>query len=223
MATTAPDCCPSCGADARRRPRGHCPRCLLRQGLDGGSLSLSHAGEIGAGVELFRLAASWRRSRPRSARSRGSCCATPTPGPSRPSSGRPIGPPRARRSATASTARSPAAAWARCSRAATPTSAATSPSRSSATTTADDARDGPPVRRGGADRRPAPAPGHRAGLRAGHLRRPPAVLLDEAGQGPDPRRASGRPAVARPTSCRGSWAIFEASLPDGGLRPRPRA
>ena len=33
-------------------------------------------------------------------------------------------------------------------------------------------RHGPPVRRGGPDRRPAPAPRHRADLRAGHLRRP---------------------------------------------------
>ena len=32
----------------------------------------------------------------------------------------------------------------------------------------DNARARPPVRRGGADRRPAPAPGDRAGLRAGH-------------------------------------------------------
>ena len=38
----------------------------------------------------------------------------------------------------------------------------------------DEPRAGPPVRRGGADRRPAPAPRHRAGLRAGHVRRPPA-------------------------------------------------
>ena len=49
-------------------------------------------------------------------------------------------------------------------------------------------RAGPPVRRGGPDRRPAPAPRHRPGLRAGHLRRPPAVLHHEAGQGPHPGR-----------------------------------
>ena len=53
MATAAPDCCPSCGAERPAgSPRGHCPRCLLRQGLDGGSLSLSHAGEIGASVDF---------------------------------------------------------------------------------------------------------------------------------------------------------------------------
>ena len=33
----------------------------------------------------------------------------------------------------------------------------------------------------------------RAGLRAGHLRRPPPVLHDEAGQGPDPGRAARTP------------------------------
>jgi eukaryotic-like serine/threonine-protein kinase len=49
MATAAPDRCPSCGAERPAgSPRGHCPRCLLRQGLAGGSLSLWHAGEFGA-------------------------------------------------------------------------------------------------------------------------------------------------------------------------------
>ena len=53
MATAAPDRCPSCGAERPAdAPRGHCPRCLLRQGLDGASLSLSHAGELGAGVDF---------------------------------------------------------------------------------------------------------------------------------------------------------------------------
>ena len=53
MATAAPDRCPSCGAERPAdAPRGHCPRCLLRQGLDGASLSLSHAGEFGAGVDF---------------------------------------------------------------------------------------------------------------------------------------------------------------------------
>ena len=33
-------------------PRGHCPRCLLRQGLDGSSLSLWHAGELGATADF---------------------------------------------------------------------------------------------------------------------------------------------------------------------------
>ena len=53
MATAAPDRCPSCGAQRPAdAPRGHCPRCLLRQGLDGASLSLSHAGELGAVVDF---------------------------------------------------------------------------------------------------------------------------------------------------------------------------
>ena len=84
------------------------------------------------------------------------------------------------------------------------------------------ARAGPPVRRGSADRRPAPASRHRAGLRAGHLRRPPALLHDEAGQGPDAGGAAGGAPIARarpsplPVHLRGH-------LPDGGLRPRPRA
>ena len=53
----------------------------------------------------------------------------------------------------------------------------------------DNARPGPPVHRGGPDRRPAPAPRRRPDLRAGHLRRPPAVLHHEAGQGADPGRS----------------------------------
>ena len=73
-------------------------------------------------------------------------------------------------------------------------------------------RHGPPVRRGGPDRRPAPAPRHRADLRAGHLRRPPAVLQHEAGQGAhagascSARLATG----SRPTTCPAFLSIFEA-------------
>ncbi len=63
------------------------------------------------------------------------------------------------------------------------------------------ARAGPPVRRGGADRRPASAPGDRAGLRARPVRRPAAVLLDEAGQGPHPGRSPQRSRRPAPTSC----------------------
>src|SRR5208283_1801088 len=43
----------------------------------------------------------------------------------------------------------------------------------------------PPVHRGSADRRPVAASRHRAGLRAGCLCRPTAVLRHEAGQGAD--------------------------------------
>ena len=54
MATAAPDRCPSCGAERPAgSPRGHCPRCLLRQGLAGGSLSLWPAGEFGATADYF--------------------------------------------------------------------------------------------------------------------------------------------------------------------------
>ena len=53
MATAAPDRCPSCGAERPAgSPRGHCPRCLLRQGLAGSSLSLWHAGEFGATADF---------------------------------------------------------------------------------------------------------------------------------------------------------------------------
>ena len=82
-------------------------------------------------------------------------------------------------------------------------------------------RHGPPLRRGGADRRPAPAPRHRADLRAGHLRRPRPFFamklvkghtlaqLLEAREGP--RR---RPAPL-PVDLRGD-------RPDRRLRPCPR-
>ena len=50
---------------------------------------------------------------------------------------------------------------------------------------------GAPVRGGSTNRRPAPAPRHRAGLRAGRLRRPPALLHDEAGERPDALGAAG--------------------------------
>ena len=85
----------------------------------------------------------------------------------------------------------------------------------------DNGRPGPPVRRGGADRRPVAAPGRRADLRAGHLRRPPAVLQHEAGQGPDAGRpargplGAGRRPAPVPVDLRGHRA-------DDGLRPHPR-
>ena len=62
-----------------------------------------------------------------------------------------------------------------------------------------------PVRRRGADRRPVAAPGDRAGVRAGDVRRPPAVLRHEAGQGADPGGAAARAHRARRTTCPGSW------------------
>src|SRR5262249_30758023 len=45
---------------------------------------------------------------------------------------------------------------------------------------------GPALRRGGTNRRPAPAPWRGTDLRAGDLRRPPAVFRHEAGQGAHP-------------------------------------
>ena len=71
-------------------------------------------------------------------------------------------------------------------------------------------RDGPALRRGGADRRPAPAPGHRPGLRAGDLRRPPPLLHDEAGQGPDPGRSCSASATAPGDDLPRFLSIFEA-------------
>ena len=64
-------------------------------------------------------------------------------------------------------------------------------------------RRGAALRGGGADRRAVAAPRRRAGLRAGPLRRPPAVLHHEARQGPHPGRAaeaSGRTPRARPAA-----------------------
>ena len=63
----------------------------------------------------------------------------------------------------------------------------------------------PPVRRGGADRRPAPASRDRAGARAGRSRRPPALFHHEAGQGPHAGGAAGRAVRIRRPTCRGSW------------------
>ena len=124
------------------------------------------------------------------------------------------------RSAIASTARSPAAAWAPCSRAATPTSAATWPSRSCSRTH----RDKPDlVRRfieeaqiGGQLQHPGIVPIYELGTFAD--RRPYfamklvkgrtlAELLDGPGR-------PGRRPAAVPGDLRGH-------LPDGGLRPRP--
>ena len=63
----------------------------------------------------------------------------------------------------------------------------------------------------------------------GTLRRPPALLRHEAGQGPHPGRAAGRAARRRPTTCRGSWGSSSRSarrwptrMP-GGDPPRPEA
>ena len=85
----------------------------------------------------------------------------------------------------------------------------------------DERRPGPPVRRGGADRRPVAASGRGADLRAGDVRRPAAVLQHEAGQGANP----GRPLVGpfgpgrRPAPVPVDLRVDRA---DDGLRPHPR-
>ncbi len=77
-----------------------------------------------------------------------------------------------------------------------------------------------PVRRGGADRRPAPAPGDRPGLRAGDLRRQPALFHHEAGERPHAGGLAARAAepARRPGAVPGG---LRAGLPDGGLCARP--
>ena len=65
--------------------------------------------------------------------------------------------------------------------------------------------DGLPLRRGGADRRPAPAPRDRPRLRAGRLLRPPPLLRDEARQGPDPGLPPRRPRPRRGATSPASW------------------
>ena len=113
------------------------------------------------------------------------------------------------RPATGSTARSPAAAWAPCSRAATPTSAATSPSRSCR----DDLRDNPDmVRRfveeaqiGGQLQHPGIVPIYELGTFAD--RRP--FFSMKLVKGHTLAEPAGGSRRTRPTSCRGSCAIFE--------------
>ena len=139
-------------------------------------------------------ATAWHRRRTPSAT--GAACHSATP-PTRPiprhrPAVRRVGPPAGRRHspATSSTARSPAAAWAPSSRGATPSWAATSPSRSCR----DDLRDDDVmVRRfveeaqiGGQLQHPGIVPIYELG----GLRRPPAVLRDEAGQGTHPGRSA---------------------------------
>ena len=117
---------------------------------------------------------------------------------------------RGRARDTASTARSPAAAWAPSSRAATPTSAATWPSRSCC----DDHRDNPDlVRRfveeaqiGGQLQHPGIVPVYELGTFAD--RRP--FFAMKLVKGRHAGRAARRPRRTRPTTCPGFLSIFEA-------------
>ena len=81
------------------------------------------------------------------------------------------------------------------------------------------AGDDPTVRRGGPDRRAAPAPRHRAGLRAGEPGRPPPLLRHEAGQGPHARRPARRPPRVRRRPPAAALDL-RVRLPDDGLCPR---
>ena len=76
------------------------------------------------------------------------------------------------------------------------------------------------VRRRGPDHRPAPAPGHPAGLRGRPAARRPAVPGDEAHQGP--RRSTTLLEAGPGPTASGSLAVFEQVVPGGRLRPRPR-
>ena len=71
------------------------------------------------------------------------------------------------------------------------------------------ARGGAALPRGGADRRAAAAPRRRAGLRAGPLRRRPALLHHEAGQGPDPGQAAAASGPTRPQDRPRFLKVFE--------------
>ena len=66
-------------------------------------------------------------------------------------------------------------------------------------------RAGPPLHRGGADRRTAPASGHRTRSTSWAVRRRPAVLHHEAGQGPHAGRAAGRATEPARRTGRGCW------------------
>ena len=169
--------CPSpCGgerpADA---PGGLCPRCVLRRAME------SETAPRGPGTSLSTLG-------------RGSASPTrmrPSPAPTRSTR------PRCRRSpatppTSSCSARSPAAAWAPCSRAATPTSAATSPSRSCSSRTGTS----PTWPAASSRRRRSPASSSIPGvvpvyeLGAFADRRP--YLRHEAGQGPHAGGPAGR-------------------------------
>ena len=195
----------------RRRPAGPCPCCLLRLGLDDPGLGLSRGGPRGHDRPRWRHGGGRRpgdAGRDPRPDLRGSCSATPTAGPE------PVLRPGSRRRSRAPGRPRGRAPAPRRDRPRRHGGRAQGPRRrpgprpgrqGPAGAAPRQPRAGPPVRRGGADRRPAAAPRDRAGLRAGRLRRPPALLHHEAGQGPHPGRAAAATAPGRATTCRGSW------------------
>ena len=189
-------------------PAGLCPRCLLGR-LDGPGLS------DGGDVDATRRPRRARRgvletlAATRRARSRASCSATPTA-----ATEPPAGPARVARDARAG--RPPGAAPAlrrdrprRHGGRAQGPRPRPRPRPGRQGPAASEHRDNPElVRRfveeaqiGGQLQHPGIVPVYELGT----LRRPPAVLHHEAGQGPDPGRAAGRARRTRPTTCRGSW------------------
>ena len=223
------DRCPNCGSELPHdAPKGLCPRCLLRQGLDSDAFSLAPGGTPAAtmslasgpdGSSVLAEPGRERRARP------------PPPAPRLRAGHRPRArrPARLPRDARARRPRRPAPAPRRDRprrhgrrpqgprRRPRPRPRRQGPAREAPRRPRPD----PPLHRGGPDRRPVAASRRRAGLRAGRLRRPPPLLHDEAGQGPHPGRSPGRPA----RSGRRSAAVaghLPPGLPDGGLRPRPR-
>ena len=182
------------------RPGGLCPQCLLRLGL-GVDFSAAAAARV-----LDALT-------PRTVRCHGSCSASPGPeaAPSRWSGplARDARPGRPPGRACSSSARSPAAAWGRCSRAATPTSAATWPSRSSwrSTATSPSWSAGSSRRRRSAASSSTPAscpstswaPSPTAGR----------IFAMKLVKGRTLAAPAGRPATTRPTSLPRFLAIFE--------------
>ena len=120
--------------------------------------------------------------------------------------------------------RSPAAAWGPCSRGATPDLGRDLAVKVLREDHRGQPRPGPAVRRGGADRRPAAAPRHRAGLRAGRRfgdGRP--FFAMKLVKGRTLATLLGGPAATRPTDLPRFLAHLRAGLPDGGLRPRRAA
>ena len=177
---------------APARPRGR-PARRGRRESGGRRPARPPAGRAAVVPALGHPRRPWTR---RSGRSPASCSATARPTAARPGPARSEEMPDLggrRRRATSSSARSPAAAWAPSSRAATSTSAATWPSRCSC----EEHRDSPEmVRRfveeaqiGGQLQHPGIVPVYELG----RLPRRPAVHRDEAGPGPHPGRAAGRP------------------------------